>query len=162
MLRGDQVHRWAETDDVLNNALLRLHRALATVKPKSARDFFKFATVEIRRELRDLARHYFGPEGIGSHHLTDGTASGGDGQPRYEVGQTTYNPEKLFDWTLFHEKVDTLPEREQEVFKYHWYGDLKFVQIAELLEIDRKEVSKLWASANVALGKAMHGEVPGQ
>lgn len=161
MLHGDQVHRWAETDDVWNNALLRLHRALATEKPESVKHFFSLATTQIRRELVDLARHYFGPEGIGAHHLTDGISPGDAGQPRHDVEQTTHDPAKLFDWTLFHEKVGTLPAREQEVFDLHWYGDLKFVEIAELLGVDRKEVSRLWGSATEALRVALHGEAPG-
>jgi RNA polymerase sigma factor (sigma-70 family) len=112
--------------------------------------------------LLDLARHFFGPEGVGTHQLTDADLPGGNGRSRYEAGQTTNDPEKLFDWTLFHEQVGTLPERAQEVFRLHWYYELKFVQIAELLGIDRKEVSKLWGSAQEALAVAMHGEVPGR
>ena len=37
------VHRWEETDDILQNATLRLCRALETVKPPSVRDFFRCA-----------------------------------------------------------------------------------------------------------------------
>jgi len=47
------------------------------------------------------------------------------------------------------------------VFTYRWYGDLKFVQIALLLGIDRKEVSDLWGSACKELVEILHGEVPG-
>ena len=161
MLHGDQVHRWAETDDLWNDALLRLHRALAKVKPESPKHFFNLATLQVRRELTDLAKKYFGPEGIGEHHHTDKVSPGSDGQPMHDVEQATHNPAKLVDWTLFHEKVGTLPEREQKVFTYRWYGDLKFVQIALLLGIDRKEVSDLWGSACKELVEILHGEVPG-
>src|SRR4051812_41715731 len=64
MLRGfPHLRRWEQTDDVLQNALMRLHRALANVKPESARHFFNIAAKEIRWELLDLAKCHFGPQG---------------------------------------------------------------------------------------------------
>jgi len=38
------VQRWSDTDDVLQNSLLRLHRALATVKPESVRKYYGLST----------------------------------------------------------------------------------------------------------------------
>src|SRR6516165_4728037 len=67
-----RVRRWAETDDVLQNALLRLLGALRSVKPQTPRDFFALASLQIRRELIDLARHFYGPEGIGANHDSQG------------------------------------------------------------------------------------------
>jgi DNA-directed RNA polymerase specialized sigma24 family protein len=55
------VKRWEQTDDVLQNALVRLLRALRDVRPASMREFFGLASVQIRRELLDLAKHYYGP-----------------------------------------------------------------------------------------------------
>ena len=60
------VGRWLEADDVLHNALIRLYRSLVMVKPTSAGKFYGLAALQIRRELIDLARRYFGPRGIGS------------------------------------------------------------------------------------------------
>ena len=77
MLRDyPRVKRWEETADVLQNALIRLHRALQTVIPPSPRDFFRLATLQIRRELVDLARHYYGPEGIGANQKSMVSDSG--------------------------------------------------------------------------------------
>src|SRR5262245_13393088 len=49
------VRRWEQTDDVLQNALLRLQRALQNVRPTTAREFFGLAAVQIRYALLDLA-----------------------------------------------------------------------------------------------------------
>src|SRR4051794_9362283 len=57
------VHRWAETGDVLQSALLRLLRALEQVRPASTRDFFGLAAEQMRRELLDLSRRFHGPRG---------------------------------------------------------------------------------------------------
>src|SRR4051812_38817714 len=66
MLRDyPRVKRWEGTDDVMQNALVRLYRALEGVAPPSPRDFFRLATLQIRRELIDLVRHYYGAEGQG-------------------------------------------------------------------------------------------------
>src|SRR5437660_12900850 len=64
------VRRWEQTDDVLQNALLRLCRALRDVTPPTARDYFRLAALQIRRELLDLARHYYGPHGHGARHAS--------------------------------------------------------------------------------------------
>src|SRR5688572_5186475 len=64
-----RVRQWEETDDVLQNAQVRLLRALEAVNPASLRDFFALASAQIRRELLDLARHYFGPEGAGKRQV---------------------------------------------------------------------------------------------
>jgi hypothetical protein len=75
-----RVHRWEGTDDVLQVALLKLHRALEKIKPIDLRGYMVLAAVQIRRTLIDLARHYYGKEGIGKNHATD-AAPGQDGLP---------------------------------------------------------------------------------
>jgi DNA-directed RNA polymerase specialized sigma24 family protein len=54
------VHRWEQTNDVLQNTLMRLDRALKDVVPDSSAGFLKLASEQIRRELIDLARHHRG------------------------------------------------------------------------------------------------------
>ena len=71
MLRGfSRVHRWEQTDDVMQNAALRLYRTLADVQPATVQDFFRLAALNVRRELLDLAKHYCGPLGHGANHAT--------------------------------------------------------------------------------------------
>jgi hypothetical protein len=71
MLRGFQpVRRWEATDDVVQNALLRLYRTLAEVQPATAIEFYRLAATNIRRELLDLAKHYYGPQGLGANYVT--------------------------------------------------------------------------------------------
>ena len=43
------LRRWEATDDVFQNAMLRLHRALAEVRVESVRHFFNLAAVQVRR-----------------------------------------------------------------------------------------------------------------
>ena len=81
MLRGyPGVARWEQTDDVLQDASLRLCRALENLVPESPRSFFNLAAVQIRRVLIDLARHYYGPQGTGATMRAGGP------------GRTTHRP----------------------------------------------------------------------
>src|SRR5262245_23153786 len=54
MLHGySRVRRWEETDDVMQNAAMRLYRSLADVRPATVADFFRLAALNVRRELLD-------------------------------------------------------------------------------------------------------------
>src|SRR5262245_31845225 len=81
-----RVRRWEDTDDVLQNALLRLWKALEHVAPRSSREFYGLASLEIRRELIDLARQYYGPLGEGANHAT-----------RRDEESSSQSPEALSD-----------------------------------------------------------------
>src|SRR5262245_31275827 len=85
--RFPNVRRWAERDDVLQNALVRLLQALEKVEPTSTRDFFGLAAVLIRRELLDLARRFGGTHGLGANHAAGGRPRPADGAGDLEVWQ---------------------------------------------------------------------------
>jgi RNA polymerase sigma factor (sigma-70 family) len=152
--RHPHVHRWEQTDDLMNAALARLHRSLAEVRPESVRHFDNLAATQIRRELIDLARSYHGPEGLGAHHHTDGTDPGGR---LAQVGDGSGRPETLEDWMAFHEAVERLPAEEREVFGLLWYRGMTHAQAAEALGVATKTVQRRWASARLLLQDALDG-----
>ena len=50
MLHGyPNLRRWEQTDDVLQNSMLRLHRAMSAVQVESVRHFFNLAAVQLKR-----------------------------------------------------------------------------------------------------------------
>ena len=155
--RYPHVRRWEETDDLLQAALVRLHRSLAEVRPEDVPHFDNLAATQIRRELIDLARSYHGPEGIGANHQTDGTDPG---NRLDQVAQVTGQPESLEEWTAFHEAVDRLPEEEREVMDLLWYRGLTHAQAAEALGVATKTVQRRWASARLLIREALQGEQP--
>src|ERR1700752_2967339 len=61
-----RLRRFEDEDDVLQNVVLRLMRRLRAVSVTSVADFFYLAAREIRLELIDLARRYYGPSGQGT------------------------------------------------------------------------------------------------
>ena len=161
MLRDyPRVKRWEQTADVLQNALIRLHRALQTVAPPSPRDFFRLATLQIRRELLDLARHYYGPEGIGAHQKSVGIASGGPASA-HAPADVSLDPGRLALWSEFHEQVELLPPEDRDVFDLLWYQGLGHTEAAELLGVCARTIKRRWQSACLKLHDALQGELPG-
>lgn len=155
--RYPQVRRWAQTDDLLNAALLRLDRSLAEVRPESLGHFDNLAAAQIRRELIDLARKVRGPEGVGAHHHTDGAEP--DGRLDQVAGASA-RPETLEEWTAFHEAVARLPDEERQVVDLLWYRGLTHAQAADALGVAAKTVQRRWASARLLLRDALAGGPP--
>ena len=164
MLKGfPGVRRWAQTDDVLQNALVRLHRSLQDVTPPSLRDFYRLAALQVRRELIDLARHYFGPEGRGRRHHTNAVEDDSRLTPRpaYELPGPAEEPDTLAAWGEFHRQADALPEEEREVFDLVWYQGLKHTEAAALLGVSARTVKRRWQAACLRLHEVLGGELPG-
>jgi RNA polymerase sigma-70 factor (ECF subfamily) len=162
MLHGyPRVRRWEQTDDVLQNALLRLYRSLEDVKPANAADFFRLAALNIRRELLDLAKHYYGPRGLGANY---GSVAGGEGSQERAgadpAASSGDDPGRLAAWTEFHAQVERLPEEEREVFDLLWYQELPQAEAAALLNVSVRTIKRRWASARLKLHEALHGALP--
>lgn len=157
--RYPQLRRWEQTDDVLQNAAIRLHRSLRRVKPDSARSFFGLAATEIRRTLIDLLRHHFGPQGAAGKHASDireGTSGLGGAVPN--VSDPTNQPETLQLWTQFHESIERLPADEREVFQLVWYGGMDQRDIASLLGNSVPTVQRRLYRARHLLRSSFDGE----
>jgi RNA polymerase sigma-70 factor (ECF subfamily) len=155
------VSRWEQTDDVLQNAAVRLCRSLDEVKPESVRSFFNLAAVQIRRELIDLARHYDGPQGLGRHHAGWIRSEGaGDTPAPPDPGTDTDDPAQLADWTEFHRQVEALSGDEKEVFDLLWYQGLPQAEAAALLGVTERVVRYRWRAARLKLHERLGGRLP--
>lgn len=151
LLRGyPGVRRWAQTDDVLQSALIRLLRALESVQPESLRAFFGLAAVQIRRELLDLTRHYYGPQGMGANHASAGNRASGQA-PLHDPADGSHDPGDLAEWCEFHERVGQLPDEEREVVDLLYYQGLSQVEASKLLDISIRTVQRRWQSAMLRL-----------
>jgi RNA polymerase sigma factor (sigma-70 family) len=161
MLRGyPQVQRSEETDDVLQNALMRLQRALETTSPVSVRSFVNLAAVQIRRELIDLARHYDGPNGMGAHHESQVLTNGWRESPEEQIAAAdTNDPERFEAWTRFHRTVESLNDEDREVFDLLWYQGLTQGEASEVLGLSEKTVNRRWVAARMRLGMALGGQL---
>jgi RNA polymerase sigma-70 factor (ECF subfamily) len=148
--RFPSVRRWEQSADVLQNALLRLWRALQQVEPASVRDYFSLAGEQVRRELLDLARHYGGPHGAGAHHVSDPK---GVREPLDQADE----PVELEKWVAFHEQVSQLPVEEREVVGLVFYHGWTHAQVAELLAMSKRTARRHWRRALAKLRGAVEG-----
>ncbi len=157
MLRNyPRVGRWVEANDVLQGSLLRLLRALESVQPESTRAFFGLAAEQIRRELLDLARHFYGPQGLGANHPSVGadpetSRPGIDPADRADDGD-------LEQWCRFHEEVTRLPVEEREVVGLVYYHGWSQAQVAELFHVNVRTIRRWWESALVKLHRELKDE----
>ncbi len=154
------VHRWEQTDDVLQNALLRLCRALAEVQPPTVADFFRLATAQIRRELIDMARRYSGAHGLGAN-LAGSSPAEQVAAASPNPPDTTRDPDHLAAWTDFHCAAEALPEQEREVFDLLFYQGLSQADAAEALGVSEVTVKRRWRSARMELVETLGEMLPG-
>jgi RNA polymerase sigma-70 factor (ECF subfamily) len=152
--RDPRVGRWVDAEDVLQNALLRLLRALEGVRPDSTRAFFGLAAEQIRRELLDLARHYYGREGEGANHDSVAPRTH-DSRPGLEPPAPDESARELERWTRFHNEVKRLPEREREVVGLIFYHGWTQAQVAELFHVDVRTARRWWKAALVKLHREL-------
>jgi RNA polymerase sigma-70 factor (ECF subfamily) len=134
-----------QVEDVLQNALVRLTRALRQETPASVREFFGLAAVHLRRELLDLAR---------SHARRPTAPLAND--PPDRAGDSSA---ELDRWTALHEAAERLPGELREVFVCTFYHGWTQNQIAELLGISDRQVRRLWVEACLRLKEAV-GTLP--
>jgi RNA polymerase sigma-70 factor (ECF subfamily) len=154
------VHRWDGTDDVLQSALIRLLRALEDVRPTTLREFLGLAAEQVRRELIDLARHYYGPQGLGANHTSRG-GTHGLCDPLLAQPASVDEPSTLAAWCEFHEQVRHLPADEREVVDLLFYQELTQDNAAELLQVTKRTVQRRWQSALLKLHAILEDHWPG-
>lgn len=162
LARFPRVRRWDDTDDVFQNAAMRLHRALGEVPIDSPRSIMALAATQIHRELIDLARRYGGPSSFAANHATQGgqqsSASGSGGLPGIPEAPEPADP--LERWTQFHEAIAALPAELREVFHYVWYLDADQKSIAALLGCSERTVKTRWREARESVRAALEGQPP--
>jgi RNA polymerase sigma-70 factor (ECF subfamily) len=149
------LRRWEQTDDVFQNSMLRLHDALAAKQVTSVRHFFNLAGVQIRRELIDLGRHHYGPQGAAKKHHTDHQPSDNRDGALYDQAD---EPEDLTSWSEFHAEVEKLPEAEQEVVNLLYYEGLSQSEAAQVLGLSLSTIKRRWHTTRLKICEAMTSE----
>ncbi|TWT90754.1 RNA polymerase sigma factor [Pseudobythopirellula maris] len=156
-----KVGRWEQTEDVFQNASMRLYQAMESVEIADARHFYRLAAMQIRREMIDLSRRYQGPLGQGANHQTQmATPADQSGAMKFEAAEVTNNPQAVAEWGEFHEAIERLPADEREVTELLWYHGLPQQEAADLLGVDVRTIKRRWRSARLALHEALGGELP--
>lgn len=154
MLRGSfgRVGRWADTGDVFQGAAVRLWTSLAQVRPESVLHFHRLSAQHVRRELIDLARHYYGPQGLGARYETPAADRPDTPSPPVDPVAPTPTPDPPVDPAALHTAVAALPEEEAVVTDLLFYQGLNQEAAARNLGVDVRTVQRRWSRARRALG----------
>lgn len=146
MLRGfPNIRPLIDSDDLLQNSVLRFMRTLQSIRPQTTRDFFNLAAVHMRREMLDWARRAKRRLVAGRHwHRRSDACS----CPEQTLPDSETIGSDEFDlWVRFHEAVDSLPLEEREVVGLVFYHGWKQNKIAELFNVSVRTVRRRWFSA---------------
>jgi RNA polymerase sigma-70 factor (ECF subfamily) len=149
-----RLARWQESDDVTQEAALKLWGALKDLSPRTVDEFWVIAGEQVRRVLLDLIRHDFGPQRIAAHTEV------GLGAAAPEPVDATYDTANLDRWTALHEQIDQLPQDERSIVLGMWYSGLSQTAAARALGISLDTAQRRWKSARERLKRALQDERP--
>ena len=153
------VRRWEDTDDVFQDAVIRLCKTLERVVPDSVAAFVHLAARDMRCALIDLARHYDGPQGHGTRHRSEAISGSSSRVP--EVSDDTYEPTRLAYWSEFHHRVQSLDVELRDVMDIIWYQGLSQAEAAGILNVSERTIQRRWRQACLKLHDALNGLPPG-
>jgi RNA polymerase sigma factor (sigma-70 family) len=147
------VRRWEQTDDIFQNASIRIWKALEKVPLQNARHFLRLAAEKIRFELIDLARHYQGPMGQGRNLQTQSPARASQTSHPTPIDKAAAkdDPSQAAQWSDIHTQVEKLPDELKEVFDLLWYHDLQQKEVADMLDVDVRTIKRRWRQARLQL-----------
>jgi len=146
--RQHDLRQLTQTDDVVQKALIRLHKALDGVKPPDIRTFYGLAARQIRWVLRDLLDEKSDVRRI-SYMPEPPEREDDSGGPR-----------DLDEWSAFHEAIDGLDDEDREMFDLLFYQGLRQEEAAEVLQTSVRTVRRHWQRARLRLECALHGAWP--
>lgn len=142
-----RLREFETSDDIVQNATVRLLKAFDAVGPESVFDIHGLSALVIRRELINLTRHYFGPQGHGTNTITVGDS---------RIDGVTED-DSTDPWAAIHvhEAVETLDAEMRVVVDLMFYQGLTQEQAAEVLGIGVATVRRRWRQARAILGSAL-------
>ncbi len=150
------VSHFEQTDDLLQNSMVRLWKAFEKHHPPTTLEYYRLASSIMRRELIDMSRHYFGPEGMGANLArTVYSADAGAISPIDFQGDETSEPHKLSRWTEFHEYIEHLEQDDRTLFDLLWYQGLTLEVAAQITGSSERTTRRRWKAARLALYRTL-------
>jgi RNA polymerase sigma factor (sigma-70 family) len=138
------LQHFEQSDDLLQETLIRLHNAVVKLKPDTTRAFMALALQHARWALRDLARDMRRRKEI--------YPLGNLGSKIPDIRVPSGEPEDLLDWEIFHQQAENLDREPRDVFEARFYGGLTFEETVDLLGLSLRTVKRRWKMALNQLG----------
>jgi len=141
-----KVARWDRPSDIVQDVSLRLLQALQATKPENQRHLLALASKKVHEELFDRVRTYAGQK-RGLDHLKSQGDVPLDEHAAYAVPADLPGPMTNERWDCFRHALDGLPPDQRAVFDAKWLMGASEATIAEMLDISRSTVQRLWNEA---------------
>ena len=138
-----------ETCDLVQQAQIRLLKALREIPLNSTPDFLRLAAKHIRWELLSITRMPSLPV------AEDGTHSG-----LFDPKFATEDPVMLAKWCELHDRIALLPEGERQLFDLLYYVGLTQVDAAKHLDVPLRTLKRSWFKAKSLLMKQYENSNP--
>ena len=144
-----------DLESVVSEVWMRLVGALEATQPQTVEGFFGLVFHKVRQVLLDMASR----QRRDDRHRCAGPLDGDDSAALafFDPADTTHDPARLAALTELHDEIEKLPDDQRTVFDLHYYGDFSQVEIAQMLDLNRKHVSRLWLAATGRLAKWLDG-----
>jgi RNA polymerase sigma factor (sigma-70 family) len=144
-----------DLESVVSEVWIRLVGALEATQPQTVEGFFGLVFHKVRQVLLDMASRQRKDDLRRRTGAPDADDSGG--LPAFDKADTTHDPLRLAALTELHGEIEKLPDDQRIVFELHYYGDFSQVEIAQMLKLHKKQVSRLWLAATVRLAQWLDG-----
>jgi RNA polymerase sigma factor (sigma-70 family) len=140
-----------DLESVVSEVWIRLAGALEATQPQTVEGFFGLVFTKVRQVLLDMAKRQRRHEA----HRREGPRERDQGVELslVESPDTTNEPGKLALLTEFHEQIKKLPDDERTVFELRYYGGFSQAEIAQMLGLQPKPVSRQWLAATGRLAQ---------
>jgi RNA polymerase sigma factor (sigma-70 family) len=134
-----------DLESVVREVWTRRADDLETNQPQAVDGFLGCVFGKVRQVLLDMAKHQ-------PHHDADLHDRRGDSDPTQTWAHggraaAAIKPRNLAALTVFHQQVENLPDDQRRVFELRYYGGFSQAEIARMLELNPKQVSRRWLAA---------------
>jgi RNA polymerase sigma factor (sigma-70 family) len=143
-----------DLESVVSEVWMRLMGALEATQPQTVDGFFGLVFTKVRQVLLDMARRQRRDDGRQRKAPLGDSA---DASQDVDRADSSNEPARLAMLTEFHQQVETLPLGERTVFELRYYGGYSQAEIAQILGLYPKQVSRRWLAATGRLAHWFKG-----
>jgi RNA polymerase sigma factor (sigma-70 family) len=144
-----------DLESVVSEVWMRLVGALEKTHPQTVEGFFGLVFLKVRQVLLDMAQRQRRIDARWGGRPVDAGES--DSLAEFDRPDTSHDPGKLALLTEFHEQIERLPEDQRRIFELHYYGGFSQAEIAQMLGVHKKQVSRLWLTSTGRLAQWLDG-----
>ena len=142
LLRYPHLRRFENTSDLVQNAVIRLDRAMSSPGMETPRSVIALAVTQLNRELADMIRRNRMRERWAACAVS-------------ELDAESTEDRSLEDWRRFHEAVESLPQEQRDAVQFLWYLGLDQETAAASLGVSPRTLRRRWREGRESLRKGL-------